>query len=262
MVEAKTTLIPEIIIKAMAKEIKDGDKALHGLASPLPILAMSLAKLTHAPNSVFLCVAEGLDPDLDKLKLTISSGDPRLSVGAIAFLELADIFDLCQRKELNVMFLGGAQIDKYGNTNLSVIGEYDKPKIRLPGGAATAYMTAIMPKLVIWAARQNKRVFVEKVDFRTGVGYLEGGSSREKSGAWPTILKIVTNLAVYGFDERTKMMKVESIHPGVTADMIRENTGFDIEIPPDVTITEMPGEEELHIIRKLDPDNIRYSEFR
>jgi glutaconate CoA-transferase subunit B len=262
MAEAKATLIPEIMIKAMSKEIMDGDKALHGLASPLPILAIALAKLTHAPNSVFLCVAEGLDPDLDKLKLTISSGDPRLSVGAIAFLELGDIFDLCQRKELGVMFLGGAQVDKYGNTNLSAIGEYAKPKIRLPGGAATAYMTALMPKTVIWAARQNKKAFVEKVDFRTGVGYLDGGDSREKAGAWPTSLKVVTNLAVYGFDERTKAMKVESTHPGVTADMIRDNTGFDIEIPSDTPTTEVPSEEELRIIRKLDPDNIRYSEFR
>ena len=259
---AEIKLIPEVMIKAMAKEIKDGDKVGHGLASPLPFMAMSLAKLTHAPNSVFIGVAEGLDPDLDKLTLKISSADPRLSRGAIAFAELIDTFDFCQRKELDLMFLGGAQIDKYGNTNLSAIGDYSKPKVRLPGGAATSYMTAIMPKMLIWAARQSKRVFVERVDFKTGVGYLEGGDSREKAGAWPTTLKIVTDLAVYGFDEKTKLMKVESIHPGVTADMIRENTGFEIEIPQDVPTTEMPSEEDLRIITKLDPENIRYSEFR
>ncbi len=259
---AETKLVPEIMIKAMAKEIKDGDKVGHGLASPLPIMAMSLAKLTHAPNLVFISVAEGLDPDLDKLTLKISSADPRLSRGAIAFLELIDMFDLCQRRELDLMFLGGAQIDKYGNINLSAIGEYSKPKVRLPGGAATAYMTAIMPKLVIWAARQSQRVFVERADFKTGVGYLEGGGSREKAGAWPTEIKVVTNLAVYGFAEKTKLMKVESIHPGVTADMVRENTGFEIEIPRDIPNTEMPSEEDLRIIRKLDPENIRYSEFR
>lgn len=259
---AEAELIPEIMIKAMAKEIKDGDKVLHGLASPLPILAMLLAKFTHAPNLVFLSVAEGLDPDLDKLKLRISSADPRLSVGAIAFSELVDAFDFCQRKELDVVFLGGAQIDKYGNTNLSAIGEYHRPKVSLPGGAATAHITSIMPKIVIWATRQSKRVFVEKVDFKTGVGYLDGGDSREKAGARPTIVKVATNLAVYGFDEKARMMKVESIHPGVTADMIRENTGFDIEIPPDVPTTEMPTEEELRTIIKLDPDNIRYTEFR
>ena len=160
------------------------------------------------------------------------------------------------------MFLGAAQIDKYGNTNLSVIGEYSKPKVRLPGGAATAFATSVMPKTVIWVTRQSKRVFVEKVDFRTGVGYLEGGDSREKAGAWPTTLRVVTNLAVYGFDEKTKLMKVESIHPGVTADLIRENTGFEIEIPQDVPTTEMPSEEDLRIITKLDPENIRYTEFR
>lgn len=259
---AEAELIPELMIKAMAKEIKDGDKVAHGLASPLPILAMSLARLTHAPNSVFLSVAEGLDPDLGQVRLTLSSADPRLSVGAIAFSELVDAFDFCQRKELDVMFLGGAQIDKYGNTNLSAIGEYNKPKVRLPGGAATAHITSIIPKIVIWATRQSKRVFVEKVDFKTGVGYLDGGNSREKAGAWPTIVKVVTNLAVYEFDEKTRTMKVESIHPGVTTDMIRENTGFDIEIPPDVPTTEMPNEEELRIITKLDPDNIRYTEFR
>lgn len=259
---AEIKLIPEIMIKAMSKEIKNGDKVLHGLASPLPVIAMSLAKLTHAPNSVFLSSAEGLDPDLDKLNLKISSADPRLSKGALAFLETIDLFDLCQRKELDVMFLGGAQIDKYGNTNLSAIGEYSKPKVRLPGGAATASMMASVSKTVIWVARQSKRVFVDKVDFKTGVGYLEGGDSRERAGAWPTKLKVITNLAVYGFDEETKLMKVESIHPDVTADMVRENTGFDIVIPPDVQITEMPSEEDLYIIRKLDPENIRYSEFR
>lgn len=259
---AEVKLIPEIMIKAMSKEIKDGDKALHGLASPLAILAMSLAKLTHAPNAVFLSAAQGFDPDLDKLSLTLFSADPRLSRGAPAFLELTDLFDLCQRKEIDVMFLGSAQIDKYGNTNLSVIGEYSKPKVRLPGGAATAFMTAIVPKTVIWVARQSKRVFVEKVDFKTGVGYLEGGDSRERAGAWPTKLKIITNLAVYGFDEETKLMKVASIHPGVTVDMVGQNAGFDIVIPPDVQITEMPSEEDLYIIRKLDPENIRYSEFR
>jgi glutaconate CoA-transferase subunit B len=259
---AETNLIPEVMIKAMAREIRDGDKVAHGLASPLPILAMAMAKLTHAPNLVFLSTAEGLDPDLDKLKLAISSADPRLSRGAIAFLELVDIFDLCQRKELDLMFLGGAQIDQYGNTNLSAIGEYSKPKVRLPGGAATSYMTPIMPRMVIWAARQSKRVLVERVDFKTGVGYLEGGDSREKAGGWPLELKVVTNLAVYGFNEKTKTMRVESIHPGVTADMVRENTGFDIKIPQSVPTTDMPSEEELRIIRKLDADGIRYSEFR
>jgi len=254
-------LTAEIMIKAMAKEIKDGDVVLHGLASPLPILAMSLAKSTHAPNSIFVGVSEGLDPDLGRIKLRLSSADPSIARGAIAFLELTDAFDLCQRKEVNVMFLGGAQIDKYGNINLSVIGEYARPKVRLPGGAATAFMTPITPKIVIWAARQSKRVFVEKVDFKTGVGYLEGDDSRERAGAWPITLKVITNLAVYGFDEKTKLMKVESIHPEVTPEMIRENTGFEIEIPSNVPTTEMPSEEELRLIQKWDPDNIRYSEL-
>jgi len=260
MHEAKLT--PEIMIKAMANEITDGDRVFHGLASPLPILAISVAKLTHAPNLVFLSVAEGLDPDLDRIRLRISSADPRLSLGAIAFLELIDIFDLCQKNELDVVFLGGAQIDKYGNTNLSAIGEYRQPKVRLPGGAATSYIMSMMPKTVIWATRQSKKVFVEKVNFRTGAGYLDGWDSREKAGARPTALKVVTNLAVYRFDDKTRLMEVESIHPGVTAHMIPESTGFDIEIPRHVPTTETPTEEELRIIMKLDPDNIRYSEFR
>ncbi|MBA7705821.1 putative CoA-transferase subunit beta [subsurface metagenome] len=134
--------------------------------------------------------------------------------------------------------------------------------MRLPGGAATSYITPIMPRMVIWAARQSKRVLVERVDFKTGMGYSEGGDSREKAGGWPIELKVVTNLAVYGFNEKTKTMRVESIHPDVTADMVRENTGFDIDIPQGVPATEMPSEEELRIIRKLDADNIRYSEFR
>ena len=258
----KVELIPEIMIKAMAREIKDGDFAGFGLASPLPILAISLAKLTHAPNLVFQGVSEGLDPDLDKVILRPSSADPKLCKGAVAFLELMDVFDLCQRGELGIMFLGAAQIDKYGNTNLSVIGKYDKPKVRLPGGAATAFLTPIMSKFVIWATRQSKRVLVEKVDFRTGVGYLDGGNTREQVGAGATSIKVITNLAVYGFDGKSKIMKVESIHPGITPDIIRENTGFDIGLPENLPMTEMPGEEELHIIQKLDPDNIRHLGFK
>ncbi|MFW6150034.1 MAG: CoA-transferase subunit beta [Chloroflexota bacterium] len=254
--------VPEVMVKAMAAQVKDGDRVLHGLASPLPVLAMALAKLTHAPNAVLFSVAEGLDPDVHRVRLALSSADPALAQGAVAFTELVDAFDLCQRGELDVMFLGAAQVDMYGNTNLSAIGDYAKPKVRLPGGAATAHMMSLMPKTVIWAPRQSARNFVPRVDFRTGVGYLHGGDSREASGARPTTLKLVSNLAVYGFDPRTGIMRAESLHPGVTPDAVRENTGFGIDVPDDLPVTPAPDDKELELISGLDPDGVRYSEFR
>jgi len=259
--EAKKRLIPEIMIKCMAREIRDGDFVFHGLASPLPILAMVLAKRTHAPNMVFLGVTEQVDPVIKRLK--VSSADPEMSGGCVAYIETVEAFDLAQKGKLNVMFLGGAQIDKYGNTNLSVIGDYYRPKVRLPGGAATAFIMPLAQKTVLWTTRHSKRVLVEKVDFRTGQGYLEGGDSRERLGLRKAVLRLVTNLGVFGFDEETRVMRLESIHPGYSLDDILNNTGFsDLIIPPEVRETEPPTEEELKIIREVDPDGIRYSEFR
>jgi len=240
----------DIMIKAMANEISDGDIFLHGLASPLPALAMHLAKLTHAPNMVYINVTDALNPDPNEYRLCISSADPRHFTGSIGIIELLESFDLAAKGELTGMFLGGAQIDLNGNINLTCIGNYDSPKVKLPGGAATAYLTPLVKKLVIWTANHSKRVFVEKVDFVTGIGYEEG---KEKD------VTIITNLAVLKATKDGLVLK--SVHPDVSIDEVIQNMSFK-PIVDEVTVTPTPSKEELEIIQKLDPNNVRFSEFK
>lgn len=240
--------VADIMIKAMAMQIEDGDIFLHGLASPLPSLAMHLAKMTHAPNMVYLSVAEGLDPDPDEYKLHPCSADPRHAKGCLGWTELLEAFDLAHKGELTGMFLGGAQIDKFGNINLTCIGSYEKPKVKLPGGAATAFLTPIVKKLVIWTTNHSKRVFVENVDFKTGIGYQEGKKT-----------VIITNKAV--FEAMKDGLKLISIHPDVTLEDVLENMSFE-PIVDEYTTTPTPSKEELKILEKLDPDGVRFSEFK
>jgi glutaconate CoA-transferase subunit B len=250
--------ISEVMICAMAGEIRDGEMAFHGLASPLVAIAMHLAKKTHAPNMVYSCVAEGVDPRYDKV--TPSTGDPSLLKGSVAYLTIPQAFDYAQKGKMDIMFFGGAQIDRHGNTNLSVIGDYEKPKVRLPGGAASAFLCMVAGRTVIWTANHSKRTMVDKVDFITGQGYLDGKIDRKTLGAigsGPS--KVITNMGV--FDFQNGEMRVRSIHPGFTLDDVLESTGFELIVPDRVEKTREPTEVELQIIERIDPDHIREKEF-
>ena len=241
----------EIMIKAMAMEIASDDIFLHGLASPLPALAMHLAKQTHAPDVVYLNVADALDPDPNEYKLCPSFADPRHAVNTIAIVELLETFDLAMKGKQLGMFLGGAQIDSRANTNLTCIGSYESPKVKLPGGAATAFLTPLVKKLVLWTTNHSKRVFVEKVDFITGLGYEEG---KDKE------VTVITNLAVFKAGKEGLILK--SVHPGVTVDEVIEYMSFKPYVEGEVPTTPAPTEDELDLIRQLDPDGVRFSEFQ
>ncbi|MCD6493071.1 MAG: hypothetical protein J7K36_04620 [Archaeoglobaceae archaeon] len=240
----------DVMIKAMAMEIGNNDIFLHGLASPLPALAMHLAKLTHAPHMVYINVADALDPEPDSYKLCLSSADPRHALNTKAVIELLETFDLAAKGKLTGMFLGGAQIDSKGNINLTCIGDYYSPKVKLPGGAAAAYLTPIVKKLIIWTTNHSKRVFVEKLDFVTGLGYEEG---KEKD------VTVITNMAVFKVTKEGFVLK--SIHPDVTVEEVIENMSFS-PVVKDVETTPTPSKDELKLIEKLDPDGVRFSEFK
>jgi glutaconate CoA-transferase subunit B len=156
---------------------------------------------------------------------------------------------------VDYVFLGGAQIDPYGNLNSTVIGDYDRPKARLPGsGGAADLATGAWRTLVI--TLHDRRRFVPKLDFLTTPGYLTGKGAREAAGLPEGTgpYKIITNLAVLGFDSETRRMRIDSVHPGVTVDRVRENTGFDLEIAPDVGETEPPTADQIRILREeVDP---------
>ena len=240
----------DVMIKAMAMEIGDNDMFLHGLASPLPALAMHLAKSSHAPNMVYLNVADALDPDPNNYKLCLSSADPRHAVNSIGIIELLEIFDLAAKGKLTGMFLGGAQIDPKGNINLTCIGDYYSPKVKLPGGAAAAYLTTIVKKLIIWTTNHSKRVFVEKLDFVTGLGFEEG---KDKE------VTVITNMAVFKVSDEGFVLK--SIHPDVSVEDVVNNMSFK-PVVKEVETTPTPSEKELKLIDKLDPDGVRFSEFK
>ncbi len=245
---------PDLMIYAMSREIADQDTVLHGVSSPLPVLAMSAARKTHAPDMVYISGAEGVDPEIDRIYP--SSFDPRLNRNAVGYFGLHEAFDLAQRGELDVMYLGAAQIDIHGNTNLSVIGSIEDPKVQLPGGAASAFLMPITPKVVIWITRHSTRTFVEEVDFVTGQGYDHRSDEHMKNE-----VVIVSNLGVMNFKNAERKMQIQSYHPGQSVDQIKQQTGFDILVAPDAGETPVPDSNVIDLIHSMDPDNVRQTEF-
>lgn len=242
----------ELMICAASHILEDGSTV--GVGTGAPCAASMLAQRTHAPNLVILFEAGGIAPQLPTMPITV--GDSRTTFRAVMASSMYDIMELCQRGGVDYTFLGGAQIDKYGNINSTVVGDYAKPKVRLPGsGGANDFASFCWRTLVI--TPHDKRRFVEKLDFLTTPGFLSGPGAREAAGLPPGSgpYKIITSLAVLGYDEATRRMQVETLHPGVSLDEVRRNTGFELLVAPTLSETAAPSAEELRILREhVDPN--------
>lgn len=234
--------VSDIMTCAISNMLHDGETVFHGVSSHMPMVAMKLAKSLHAPDLVHLNIPGGVNPGSIHHASYSSAGSDLLAT-AEAYFPLEQVFDLSMRGKLDVAFLGGIQFDINGNINASVIGDYHKPKVRLPGGAGSAVLIPTAKKAIIWRTKHDKRTFVEKVDFITTRGNL-----------W----RIVTPLCI--FEYRNGKLHLESIHPTSSLEEVKENTGFEL-LYDEIKYTNPPSKQELMMLKKLDPKDYRSIEF-
>lgn len=238
----------EMMTVAASRELRDGVLCFVGIG--LPSEAANLARATHAPNCVLIYESGpiGAKPDV----LPHSIGDGVLAEHADSVVPIPEIFSYwLQTGRIDVGFLGAAQIDRFANINTTVIGPYEKPKVRLPG-AGGAPEIAASAREVIMVLRHTPRAFVEELAFRTSVGYLDGGDSREKLGylgGGPAV--IITDLGILRPDPETRELTLTKLHPGASIEQAREATGWDLKIAENLGTTDPPSEEELQVLRDL-----------
>jgi len=252
MTERKVEYSSIELLASVASRMLEDKKSVF-VGTGLPMVAAMLAQKTHAPNLLIVFEAGGIGPLIPVLPISV--GDSRTFWKAVAASSMHDSMSISQAGHLDYGFLGAAQIDMYGNINTTVIGPWEKPKVRLPGSGGANDVGSLCHRTII-IMRQEKRKFVEKVTFLTTPGYLTGPGAREKAGLPEGTgpYRVITQLGVYGFDESTKRMKLISVHPGVTVEDVKANTGFELLIPEAVTETQPPSREELEILRKeIDP---------
>lgn len=243
----------ELLSVMSARLLENGQCVFAGVG--VPLLAATLAQRLHAPELTILFEGGVIGPFIVPGELPPSTNEQRCTRRANMVLSITDVLLLLQRGYVDVGFMGGAQIDRYGNLNSSFIGDPDDPKIRLPGTGGGNDISSLTQMIV--TMKHEKRRFVEKVDFITSPGFLSGRSSRRDSGLLSGgMYRVVTNLAILGFDEESKAMKVEALHPGVTVEEVQDNTGFDVFIDPKAKTTEPPEEQELQVLHELDPERL------
>ncbi len=228
---------------AMSRLLRDGETVFHGVASPMAMVAILLAQRTHAPDLVYLNITGSIDPHPDRLP--VSTVGPELLLGTRAMVTLADLFDLSARGRLDTAFLGGAQIDAQGRINLSAIGDYARPKVRLPGGAGSAALMPTAKRVILWRTKHDRRSFVERLDFVTAAGNVD---------------RVVTPLCV--FVRRGGRLVVESIHQDVRPDDVAANTGFAVIATDETPTTPDPTKRELDLLAQIDPGGVIESEFK
>jgi len=240
----------EMMAVIAARTLEDGRSVFVGTG--LPMIAAMLAQRTHAPNLLIVFEAGGIGPHVPTLPISV--GDSRTFYRAVAASSMHEVMSLSQAGYLDYGFLGAAAIDRYGNINTTVIGDYAAPKARLPGsGGANDVGSFCWQTIVIM--RQEKRRFADKVDFLTTPGYLTGPGAREAAGlpAGTGPYRVITQLGVYGFEEDSKRMQLLAVHPGITVEQVQAESEFEILLAPQIATSVPPTPEERALLHEIDP---------
>lgn len=248
----------ELMAATMAHNLRDGDKVITGAGSAVARAACRLAQLTHAPNLTYIAGGSGgVNPELDPL--TASSCDFS-NLLCEAVLAMSDVVAPIGAGRYDVLFCGGLQVDKFGNLNLSALGDFDKPTLRGPGSAALP-LAANFGRTLIFMTDHSPRSFVEKVSFRTAPGFLDGGESWRAAktagqirGDGPVL--VISHLAVMDFEPESKALRLMSLNPDVNVEQVKAATRFELIIPENVAETAKPTRDELRILRDLDQNQL------
>lgn len=244
--------LTELMVVRCAKEILDGEVCFAGVG--LPLVVVSFAMATHAPNMILFTEGGSIRATAPP-GLAITVDDPALFCNGDATFGMLSTMAALQRGEVDVAFIGGAQIDKYGNINSTGVGDWTKPEsFTYFAGSGGANDMATSGKRVLAIMPQDPKKFVEKVDYVTTPGFLEGPGARQKCGmigGGPAV--VVSTMGVYRFDEKTCEMYLAEYFPGQSVEKVKANCSFDLNVAPDVRETTPPTEEEITILRNIDP---------
>lgn len=241
----------ELMATVMMRHLQDGDLALVGAVSMIPMLACRLARASHAPNLSFISGGTGA-VNADHTPLAASSCDEN-NLQAEDSISLMDVIALQGQGRIDVFFAGGLQIDQYGNSNTVCVGSYQTPRLRGPGVLGLPFNVRV-GRCILYTMNHTPRTFVEQVDFIAGPGHPPGGKPGSgQLGQGPVL--VVTPLSVMDFNQDGRM-RLHSVHPGVTPDQVQEATGFELDIPDGVPQTEPPRDKIMKLIRQFDSNRI------
>lgn len=242
----------ELLAVMGARQLRDHQTVFTGIGAPMR--AAVLAQRIHAPHLNMVIEGGIIGPRWQPGWLPVSTNEMRAAHRAQMLPGITETFLFAQRGFLDVGFIGGAQIDPYGNLNTSVIGTYDRPKVRLPGSGGANDIISLCREVIILTVHEKRR-FVERLDFLTSPGHMSGGDSRQRSGLlFGGVSRMVTTLGIFGFHPVSRRMQLEAIHPGVTVEDVLANTPFDLLMAEQVETTPPPTEQELSVLRELDPE--------
>lgn len=233
----------ELMVVAMARLVRDGEVACHGVNSTLAALALLVARRLHAPRLRHVSIGGGLDPA--PATLPRSSSGPAWLAGSPVVLSNVDVYQLALKGTFDLMLLGCVQVDALGRVNSTVIGPFDRPKVRLPGGGGAAVILQVVKRVVVYRTRHDPRSLVSEVDFVTATGNLD---------------RVVTPLAV--FRATPDGLRLEGLQPGATLEEVCRQTGFPVIPTEDCRPVPPPTAEELRALDALDPERLRDLDFR